>query len=307
VRVNSEPGSAIAAGTIRGAQAVLGRDGEIHVVWNGSNAKQSKGEHMPLLYTRSTDGGKTFEPQRALSGDWPLDGGGAVAADALGQVHVFWHSGKETGKGGEIQRRVYCRSSEDDGVTFGAERAISPDGLGVCGCCAMQAIASHDGHSVYALFRSAFDNGMSRHVVSLVSHDGGKTFANAIVDRWNIAACPMSSMSLIESPRGIMGAWETAGQVRFGVFEKGGLAPSQILSPQGKAGARKHPVLAIDSNGQTLLAWAEGTGWQKGGSLAWQLFDESFKPVNERGAATGVPVWSFAGAAATTDGFLIVK
>src|SRR3954465_6372219 len=35
VRVNSVPGSAIAAGTIRGAQAALGREGYVHVIWNG--------------------------------------------------------------------------------------------------------------------------------------------------------------------------------------------------------------------------------------------------------------------------------
>src|SRR5690349_2835117 len=36
VRVNSIPGSAIAVGTIRGAQIALGRNGRVHVVWNGS-------------------------------------------------------------------------------------------------------------------------------------------------------------------------------------------------------------------------------------------------------------------------------
>lgn len=307
VRVNSEAGSAIAAGTIRGAQAVLGRDGFVHVVWNGSGAALPKGSHPPMFYARSPDNGRTFEPQRGISGDWPLDGGGAVAADGAGKVHVFWHGGKAMRKRGEIERRVFIRTSEDDGRTFGAERPISPDGLGVCGCCAMQALASRDGGSIYVLFRSAFDNGMSRHIVSLVSHDGGKTFANAIVDKWSVAACPMSSMSLVEGRRGIVGAWEREGQVYLGLFENGSTTPTQVVSPEGKAGARKHPVLTVDKSGQTLLAWAEGTGWQKGGSLAWQLFDGSFKPMTVHGSTSGVPVWSFGSAAAVADGFVMLK
>src|SRR5436853_254194 len=36
VRVNSQTGSAIAMGTIRGAQLALGRNGFVHVAWNGS-------------------------------------------------------------------------------------------------------------------------------------------------------------------------------------------------------------------------------------------------------------------------------
>lgn len=307
VRVNSEPGSAIAAGTIRGAQAVLGRDGHIHVVWNGSGAKLPKGSQVPMFYSRSTDNGRTFEPQRAISGDWPLDGGGAVAADAQGHVHVFWHAGKVMRKGGEMDRRVFLRTSDDDGKNFLAEHAISPAGLGVCGCCAMQALATKDGGSIYALFRSAFDGGMSRHIVSLVSHDGGRSFAHAIVDKWNIAACPMSSMSLLETRRGIAGAWEREGQVFLGLFENGSTTPTQLISPQGEAGQRKHPVLAVNEKGELLLAWTVGTGWQKGGGLAWQLFDGSFQPMMVRGTTTGVSVWSFGGAAAVADKFVVLK
>src|SRR5712692_2605547 len=33
VRVNSQPASAIATGTIRGAQLALGRNGRVHVAW----------------------------------------------------------------------------------------------------------------------------------------------------------------------------------------------------------------------------------------------------------------------------------
>src|SRR4051794_35838674 len=35
LEVNSQPGSAIAAGTIRGAQIALGKGGRVHVAWNG--------------------------------------------------------------------------------------------------------------------------------------------------------------------------------------------------------------------------------------------------------------------------------
>src|SRR5262245_33425346 len=36
IRVNSVPGSAVAAGTIRGAHIALGKNGRVHVSWNGS-------------------------------------------------------------------------------------------------------------------------------------------------------------------------------------------------------------------------------------------------------------------------------
>src|SRR5262249_26318761 len=36
LRVNNVPESAVAAGTIRGAQLAIGRNGQVHVAWNGS-------------------------------------------------------------------------------------------------------------------------------------------------------------------------------------------------------------------------------------------------------------------------------
>src|SRR5262245_40822652 len=36
IRVNSQAGSAIAVGTIRGGQLALGKNGRVHVAWNGS-------------------------------------------------------------------------------------------------------------------------------------------------------------------------------------------------------------------------------------------------------------------------------
>src|SRR5262249_5861567 len=91
VRVNSQPGSAIAIGTIRGGQIAVGRGGRIHVAWNGSNGARPRNPAggSPMLYTRSDPEGKAFEPQRNLMQHTSaLDGGGTIAADRTGNVYV---------------------------------------------------------------------------------------------------------------------------------------------------------------------------------------------------------------------------
>ncbi|HSJ00894.1 MAG TPA: sialidase family protein [Verrucomicrobium sp.] len=307
VRVNSLPDSAVAAGTIRGAQVAMGREGHIHVVWNGFDATAPKGTPMPLYYTRSLDGGRTFTPQQVVSGDWPMDGGGAVAADVSGKVHVFWHAGQHGG--GEDMRRIFIRTSEDDGMTFGSERAISPEGTGVCACCSMQAIATRAGN-VHVLYRTANDSGKSRNIATLVSGDGGKTFSHAEIDPWRINGCPMSSMSLVEVQGGaVVGAWEREGQIVLGHFAPASNKPGKFTTAMGDPSQRKHPVLAAGRDGTLLIAWAEGTGWNKGGTLAWQIVDQdlTLNSGSKLVTAGRVPVWSFSSVAAVGGSFVLVR
>jgi hypothetical protein len=51
-----------------------------------------------------------------------------------------------------------------------------------------------------------------------------------------------------------------------------------------------------------LLVWTEGTGWRKGGSLAWQIYNAAAQPEAEKGLSPGIPVWSFATAFSRHDG-----
>ena len=45
-------------------------------------------------------------------------------------------------------------------------------------------------------------------------------------------------------------------------------------------------------DGQSVVVWAEGTGWQRGGDLAGQVFDKSGKATDQRGRVEcGFPVW----------------
>src|SRR2546429_5454186 len=57
IRVNSEPESAVAIGTVRGPQIALGRNGRVYVIWFGSrersgNAPDRSEEHTSELQSR---------------------------------------------------------------------------------------------------------------------------------------------------------------------------------------------------------------------------------------------------------------
>jgi hypothetical protein len=70
----------------------------------------------------------------------------------------------------------------------------------------------------------------------------------------------------------------------------------------GEANGRKYPSVTGNSRGETLLAWAEGMKWGKGGSIAWQVFDKNGEPEGAIGHADGVPSWSLVAAFARPDG-----
>lgn len=308
VRVNSQPGSAIATGTIRGGQMALGRGGRIHIAWNGSASARPANpiKGSPMLYARTDESGRAFEPQRNLmtrtSG---LDGGGSLAADGSGHVFVAWHGRAADAPEGEAGRRLWVARSADDGATFAPEQPALPRMTGACACCGTKALADSNG-TLYTLYRAASEH-VNRDLMLLWSSDHGEHFEAKSLEPWRIAACPMSSESLVEAPSGVFAAWETQGKVAFARIDPRTHEVSAPAGPPG-GGDRKHPSLAVNARGETLLVWAEGTGWQRGGSLAWRVFDSSGRPTREAGRLErGIPVWSLPAAVARPDGrFLII-
>lgn len=309
LRVNSDPGSAIATGTIRGAQLALGRAGRVHVAWNGSKPEgtlnpDSGQPGMPMLYARLNDAGNAFEAQRNLMNhSFGLDGGGSIAADRSGSVYVAWHGIGEseatgTGKAGEARRRVWVTRSQDDGSSFSPEAKAWSEETGACGCCGMKIFADRRAN-VLALYRSATES-VHRDIYLLKSGDHGKTFQGRLLHKWDINACPMSSMDVAENANVVVGAWETGGQVYWARLDEqaGRMAP--VPAP-GEGKGRKHPRVAVNQKGEVLMVWTEGTGWQKGGSLAYQLFDRDGKPLANKAQLPGIPAWSFAAVIAGPD------
>ncbi len=304
LRVNSQGGSAVAIGTIRGPQLALGRNGRAHVVWNGSQSAEPKPANggSPLLYARLNDDGRSFSAQRDLIGrTHELDGGGSVAADAEGRVFVVWHGSPAASKG-ETNRAVFLALSTDDGGNFASERVISPMGTGACGCCGLTAFANTRG-DVFVLFRTARTM-MQRDIALLVSSDRGGSFRESFSHPWSVGMCPMSSASVVGADSGTWAAWETAGRVQLARFSEADWKPQPRAF--GALKGAKHPRVAVNRRGETLLVWTEGTGWQQGGSFAWQLLDAKGEPTAEKGKRGGIPPWSYATTYARPDGEFVI-
>ena len=300
LRVNSQPGSAVAIGTMRGAHIAIGKNGRVHVAWNGSG-KADRGPHNsdPMLYARMNDAGTAFESQRnMMQVSHELDGGGSLAADTSGNVYVAWHGGGE--QKGEDHRRVWLARSTDEGKTFAREVAVDNGETGTCGCCGMRAFVDGGG-ALYLLYRTATAM-TQRGMFLLTSDDKGKTFSGARLDNWHLTTCPMSTATMtVTKSKQTIGAWENNGQVFFGTLAPNKDAVAPVAAPE-TTGKRKHPAIATNSRGETILVWTEGTGWKKGGSLAWQVFGRDGKPTAAKGTAPDVPVWGLATVVAEPDG-----
>lgn len=302
IRVNSHPKSVIITGTVRGPHLAIGKADRPHLAWMGSDQAQPRfaGRKTPMIYTRMNDTGDGFEPQRNVIRKHPgLDGGGSVAADREGNVYVAWHA--PDGGDSEAERGVWVARSRDDGQTFEEETQALPRKTGVCGCCGMRIHAGENG-KVFIAFRSATEM-VNRDIHLLASDDYGKTFRIATVDPWKVGTCVMSTASFSESTGGgLLAAWETKEQIHVMAVSPRSTGTKAAPVP-GKDKARKHPSVAANHRGEYVVVWAVGTGWNKGGAVAWQVFDPEGRAVpSQAGRADGLPVWSVPAAVALPDG-----
>lgn len=294
--VNSPKSAAIALGTIRGPQLTVTGKGTVHVIWNGIGADASP--HPPLWYGRKSQEDKTFGQQENLLGDaTALDGGASITSDEKSGVFVVWHGLEAGAATGEKHRLVLIRSSNDDGISFGKAEAANRADPGVCACCSLRALAGPEG-TPNIFFRSA--ETMEHRAMTLLSLSGG-TWKSREIEPWKIAACPMSSAALAFTSNRLLGAWETAGQIRMGWLSDAAFPPVTVA-----AGKAKHPSMAINGKGSILVSWLQGSGWNQGGSVFWQEFDRELRPTENLGNAGAVPAWGRVTAYAQPNGDFVV-
>lgn len=310
IRVNNIDGGAIAIGTIRGAQLVVGRNGRAHVAWNGTDlARKALGtEADPVCYARLNDRGDAFEPQvNLIRKHWGLDGGGSIAADEnSGDVFVAWHAPEDAKHADEATRRVWMVKSTDDGQTFGEESAASAD-VGVCGCCGMRIFAAGDG-KLLGLFRSASQK-VNRDTYLLTSRDGAEHFQQAMLAPMRSGTCIMSSAAIVRDAHHgkLLAAFETSkGQIELAWIDPQDMKVMRRLTMSGEAGNRKHPAIAVNRDGRIFVAWAEVAGCGQGGRIAWQIIDSDGHLQQSGRADDALPAWSMPAVVARGDDFILV-
>ena len=293
-RVNSRAHTVTGIGPIDGGQLALGDGTRLHIVWFRSDP-------VRIFYTRTTLDGTGFEPQRNLGShdEQGVEAGPTVTADRAGNVHVFWHAGADE----DARRAVYVATSRDNGATFEAAQRINQEVEGACACCGLSALSNGTG-TVWVSYRGAGDN-LRRGLRLLTSTDDGATFSDQLIHPWEVRACPVSTTTMSQGPNTIKVAWETEGQVHVADVDRLGTA----FSPAGTARyRRKNPAVAVNRQGDTLLAWGDGPGLRAGGTLHWQVFDASGRPTQRQGSGNvTIPSGSLPTAVAQADGtFLLI-
>ena len=188
---------------------------------------------------------------------------------------------------------MWFARSKDEGATFGPEQpALDPSDGGLW-LLWYPPLADRRGND-YIFYRAATE-GSERDIYLLSSDDHGEHFPGRVDSPLAGNICPMSSASLGETGAGVLAAWETRGEVQFCRIDPKSRETTSAIAPPGDPGGRKHPAVAGNSHGETILVWTEGTGWQKGGLLVWQVFDRSGHATERKGRIdSGVPVWGLA-------------
>jgi len=186
------------AGMQRGAQFVVDAGGNLHLVWQESNAFGK----ISARYARSVDGGATITDPIAIAADSGQQNQDfpSIAVDSGGNPYIAWIDDRDVVETGHTQ--LYFTRSTDGGMTFQTpmRASLMPGGVGgACECCNTSIAVSPYGN-VFISFRSNIDN--NRDIYIARSLDRGERFIvyKAASESWNIPACPMTGSSICVDP-----------------------------------------------------------------------------------------------------------
>ncbi len=227
----------------------------IHVVWAD---QWSPGVQVYPRYSRSLDGGKTFEPPRALASLTGIDGL-TVAADSNGTVVAFFHQ-VTPGQQLEVPQahRLYLARSTDDGVSFGPEERMQLEGMDdlACSMCMMRARVTVDANVCLAL-RVANDN--IRDFFLLRSPKAQNPFTPLRVneDHWELTTCPMCGPELTVDPTGrMLCAFMSRHRIYWSALDDGRFT-LHVATPANE-NDEIYPAAVGDGKGHVLLVWQVG-------------------------------------------------
>ncbi len=255
VRLNRKDNN-VTTGMERGPRVALGKDGVIHVIWQGFY-KTGGG----AWYTRSVDGGASFEPERRLEAPtYGLDNL-ALAADAKGNVAVLWTGGipgaKEEADSPTASPIILTRSS-DNGVSFTKNELLKSDQPAssfACGCCRLE--ARYGGDVLYVAFRGGYKNLRDPWFLSGDPVKNDFRCVKISDDRWDYS-CPMQGIPFSIDGKGqVVVAWMSRHEAFWSVSDDAGKTfGAKSATPAGK-GKLSFPLAVPIVGNQVFVQWQE--------------------------------------------------
>jgi hypothetical protein len=250
--------------------AIAGPDGTIHVAWIDRRHNSSTGaEGYPgggdgsrgiepsasLYYTRSLDGGSTFEKNRYIAGLVCACCQIAVGF-SKGNVSLAWRSVEP----GDI-RDIFTTVSSDNGATWAKPQVASRDNWVINGCPHEAPAFASTATALYLAWMTAVSG--KREIYMVVSKDGGRTFG----ERVHVS----SGMSKAKHPRlvgigdrvgiafegQIEGQTEPRSTVIYRELDRGRLSSPIAIS--GDPGPAIATEMAVDHR-SLLIGWSQPSG-----------------------------------------------
>ena len=213
-----------------------------------------------LRLSRSTDGGKTFQPSVLVNDDQQVIGHSFdsihVAPD--GAVHIAWVDGRE----GKKESGTFATRSTDQGRTVDKNLKVDEN---TCVCCRTAMTSGPDG-TLYVAWRKILPGDLRETVVAR-STDGGATYSAPVIvghDRWVFPGCPHRPASVGTDRQGrLYVAWYTEGSDETpSIYLAYSDDKGETFSPKQKLNFSKgtfpdHPQMAVDQEGRVILVWEE--------------------------------------------------
>jgi hypothetical protein len=171
-------------GTVEGAVPAVGPNGEVYLAWSGPRG---------IEFTRSTDGGVTWEPARTIldqPGGWDIEVAGLGRANGMpvtavdisdgphrGTVYVNWADLRNNG-GKDGDADIFISRSPDGGTTWSEPLRVNQDpvGNGRDQFFTWMSVDPTDGSVNIVYYDRRDGDGRRVYVYLARSTDGGRTF-----------------------------------------------------------------------------------------------------------------------------------
>jgi thiol-disulfide isomerase/thioredoxin len=266
VRVNAEPEVIETNGENRPKILVDSSRNTVYVSWTQKTEGQFTGD---IRFSRSTDGGRQFEPPRTVNDDGLLTSHRfeSLHLTDSGHLYVTWLDKRDLeaarAAGGAYRgSAVYYTVSADQGAGFAPNRKVADHS---CECCRI-ATAPHGEDGVALLWRHVFEGSVRDHAVAVIDPGGVVSEpARATDDEWRIEACPHHGPALAAPEDGGQDyhmAWFSNGErhqgIHYGRHDLETARTVAVHEVDGRPGAG-HPQLMVHQ-GTIHLVWKHFDG-----------------------------------------------